>query len=140
MTLVLEEYFNCSICLKIYDNPFTINCGHTFCKNCLKRLSKSICPICRKPFKETNSNISMKKVIDDIQTFKQKEIQDKFFPCIKEQELRERKKLKLFMEKIYGKDFLCEYDYCNEYIKCITVDYLLYPNEILDKCQQSKIK
>eukprot|EP01120_Amphizonella_sp_Union-15-10_P016352 TRINITY_DN8599_c0_g1_i2.p1 TRINITY_DN8599_c0_g1~~TRINITY_DN8599_c0_g1_i2.p1 ORF type:complete len:107 (+),score=9.42 TRINITY_DN8599_c0_g1_i2:327-647(+) len=45
----------CPLCLEIFYNPSTIQCGHTFCSGCLKGYlincrSKSkplICPLCR---------------------------------------------------------------------------------------------
>ena len=42
----------CSICNDIFDCPTIINCGHTFCKNCIQKWTeekrnKSTCPICR---------------------------------------------------------------------------------------------
>lgn len=49
-----SEKFQCSICLdSIYKDKVTLNCGHTFHKNCLihyitQNSSKKRCPYCRK--------------------------------------------------------------------------------------------
>jgi Lon protease-like protein len=39
----------CPLCMRLFHDPIAINCGHTFCKNCLRRalaLSPA-CPLCR---------------------------------------------------------------------------------------------
>ncbi|XP_071508421.1 E3 ubiquitin-protein ligase Midline-1-like [Diadema antillarum] len=44
----------CPICLNTFVDPRLLSCSHTYCKDCLKRLSKSqkgreiTCPLCRK--------------------------------------------------------------------------------------------
>ncbi|XP_070575493.1 E3 ubiquitin-protein ligase RNF166-like [Ptychodera flava] len=64
-----EDSFICSICLEVYHRPVTVQCGHTFCAECLNphvedcKESKATphCPVCRKPFdsvsKERNHGI-----------------------------------------------------------------------------------
>ena len=56
----IKEYL-CSICLDIIDkdNFCIINCGHHFCKNCLRKYINQTkkcyeCPICRSNFEITN--------------------------------------------------------------------------------------
>lgn len=40
----------CVICLDKFTEPIILHCGHSFDKNCLKKLTKKECPICRKKF------------------------------------------------------------------------------------------
>ena len=51
----LEEQLTCAICLDLYTNPKTLSCLHSFCQQCLERLSLNpqgdnyfiSCPTCR---------------------------------------------------------------------------------------------
>ena len=51
----LEEELTCEVCLKIYKDPKTLPCHHSFCLKCLEEIPKqgeasSIkCPLCRSP-------------------------------------------------------------------------------------------
>ena len=57
----VEEEFNCTICLDIFYQPVTTECGHTFCKQCLQDALtiRHLCTICRAPiFKDSLSNLS----------------------------------------------------------------------------------
>ena len=55
----IEKYLTCSICQEIFDDPFRITCGHTFCKKCLneweKKSKNSLCPLCREEYIENFS-------------------------------------------------------------------------------------
>ena len=54
-----EDLLHCMICFEIYQNPKMLNCGHTFCKECLQgyyrtyqqqrraQSGKLPCPTCR---------------------------------------------------------------------------------------------
>jgi len=49
---ILRESLECSICNSLMLDPYTIQCGHTFCGNCLllwikERHEQSTCPQCR---------------------------------------------------------------------------------------------
>ncbi len=46
---IIKE-ITCSICYTIFKEPFTISCGHTFCKKCITKWLKinEICPICKR--------------------------------------------------------------------------------------------
>ncbi|XP_054481025.1 E3 ubiquitin-protein ligase TRIM21-like [Anoplopoma fimbria] len=48
--LPTEEQLSCSICLDVFTNPVTLQCGHNFCKNCitqhLNSNSQRQCPMC----------------------------------------------------------------------------------------------
>lgn len=51
---VLHDALSCSICNGLMLEPYTLHCGHTFCRACLGRWIKechasSTCPQCREP-------------------------------------------------------------------------------------------
>ncbi|CAN0088435.1 unnamed protein product [Scytosiphon promiscuus] len=45
----IPSEFECILCLRLYHEPVSLPCGHTYCRGCLKRAlaSKSQCPMCR---------------------------------------------------------------------------------------------
>lgn len=47
----INEYLFCSICLEVFDQPYRLKCGHTFCYNCIHRSyqisKKTICAQCK---------------------------------------------------------------------------------------------
>lgn len=64
-----EKHFLCSLCRKIFTNPVTIPCGHSFCLSCLshfwsKHLSR-YCPHCKRLFTE-RPNLSINHVLADV--------------------------------------------------------------------------
>uniref|UniRef100_A0A3B3DC10 LON peptidase N-terminal domain and ring finger 1 n=1 Tax=Oryzias melastigma TaxID=30732 RepID=A0A3B3DC10_ORYME len=46
--------FECSLCMRLFYEPVTTPCGHTFCKNCLERCLDHTphCPLCKESLKE----------------------------------------------------------------------------------------
>src|SRR6218665_1657632 len=55
----LREITECPICLNVFTDPRVLPCIHTFCLECLKRISETAqkgpedklpCPLCRKEF------------------------------------------------------------------------------------------
>ncbi|KAM4585190.1 LON peptidase N-terminal domain and RING finger protein 1 [Odontesthes bonariensis] len=44
----------CSLCMRLFYEPVTTHCGHTFCKNCLERCLDHTpqCPLCKESLKE----------------------------------------------------------------------------------------
>ncbi|XP_062904082.1 zinc-binding protein A33-like [Mobula hypostoma] len=46
----------CPVCLDIFTDPVSLECGHNFCRDCIKRCwekdAKIACPECREQFKE----------------------------------------------------------------------------------------
>lgn len=46
--------FECSLCMRLFYEPVTTPCGHTFCKSCLERCldHTSQCPLCKESLKE----------------------------------------------------------------------------------------
>ncbi|XP_067098499.1 E3 ubiquitin-protein ligase TRIM39-like [Osmerus mordax] len=54
-SLLSEEQFLCSICLDVFTDPVTIQCGHNFCMTCITTYWESSdllcqCPMCKKTF------------------------------------------------------------------------------------------
>jgi len=70
----ISRYLYCCICDEIFNNPIRIKeCGHTFCKTCLKKWAKinKHCPLCRKEFNIKNikrDNIAY-NIINDLEVF-----------------------------------------------------------------------
>ena len=48
--VLLENNFNCAICLQILRNPVVLSCVHRFCWSCLAQAASfgTCCPVCRK--------------------------------------------------------------------------------------------
>ncbi|CAK79293.1 unnamed protein product (macronuclear) [Paramecium tetraurelia] len=51
--LIMQQLFDCPICLQTLLQPITLTCGHTFCKPCVRSKyfyqSYNSCPVCRAP-------------------------------------------------------------------------------------------
>lgn len=62
--------FECSLCMRLFYQPVTTPCGHTFCKNCLERCldHNSQCPLCKESLKEYLAfrKYTITQVLDDI--------------------------------------------------------------------------
>ncbi|CAH2292010.1 E3 ubiquitin- ligase TRIM39-like [Pelobates cultripes] len=55
----MRDELTCSICLNIYTDPVTLQCGHNFCQACIRNVLESqvtsgvyTCPDCRSEFEE----------------------------------------------------------------------------------------
>jgi len=65
-----QTEYTCCICISIFNNPHKLNCGHTFCKECLYTVENKLCPLCRKPFMHDSVDIKPnKQILDDILSF-----------------------------------------------------------------------
>ncbi|XP_071313415.1 zinc-binding protein A33-like isoform X2 [Trachinotus anak] len=53
-SLIVEENFQCSICLSVFTKPVSIPCGHNFCFECISNYwdtTKTFpCPLCKEEF------------------------------------------------------------------------------------------
>mmetsp|Transcript_4840 Transcript_4840/g.9041 ORF Transcript_4840/g.9041 Transcript_4840/m.9041 type:complete len:330 (+) Transcript_4840:735-1724(+) len=63
------EELDCPLCLRVFYEPVTSSCGHSYCKNCLLECFKRgrKCPICRKPASISNSvpvTIVLQKLVE----------------------------------------------------------------------------
>ncbi|CAL8357497.1 unnamed protein product [Merluccius merluccius] len=54
MSVLSVSDFECPLCIRLFYEPVTTPCGHTFCKNCVKRsLDHNLrCPLCKQPLQE----------------------------------------------------------------------------------------
>ena len=67
----IEDELQCTICLDILFKPVTTECGHTFCKECLKEslAHRRQCTICREPIFPDGIitlpvNITLQKIVE----------------------------------------------------------------------------
>lgn len=69
-TSSLEKHLICPICMELFENPLTLGCGHTFCKECLScnfQYSDRVCPLCKEPQHDTPGvNIVIKNLIQQV--------------------------------------------------------------------------
>lgn len=67
----LTNEFECVLCLKLFYEPATLPCGHTFCRHCIKQATtfNNKCPLCRTIF-HSNFNppitISLKNILEKL--------------------------------------------------------------------------
>ena len=67
MSTSIEDFIKCPICMEIINNLCDLDCGHSFCKNCIELWlkNKKTCPICtKKPKKLKKPNYIAKSIID----------------------------------------------------------------------------
>ena len=63
-----ETELQCAVCYGVFMEATTINCGHTFCKNCIHewQKKKSNCPVCRTDIKHMVAVKTMDNFVDKI--------------------------------------------------------------------------
>ncbi len=65
----LKYVLNCQICTCLMSDPTTLQCGHSFCRDCTIRwffkYNKSNCPVCRQENKQEipQVNVNLKQLI-----------------------------------------------------------------------------
>lgn len=69
----LEDQLVCPVCLEVFKQPLMLQCGHSYCKDCVLSLSGNLdnyftCPVCRKMVDSSSSspNVSLARVIDTL--------------------------------------------------------------------------
>ena len=98
-----ESQLQCSICNETYALPSVINCGHTYCDECIEGWkaknasgSPATCPICRGDIILTHPNTVLEQFIE--------KFVDNFFPQdaknLRVEFVKERKKKKEDREKL----------------------------------------
>ncbi len=66
--------FDCPLCFQLLYEPITLECGHTFCRDCLYQAFqfKKHCPLCRKHSSidtiTSSSNILISKLLEKYNT------------------------------------------------------------------------
>ena len=70
----VSRYLFCAICNEIFNSPVRIKeCGHTFCRKCIKNWGKlhASCPFCRTAFNPKNlkKDIIAHNIINDLDVF-----------------------------------------------------------------------
>ena len=65
----MTEELECVLCLKLFHEPITTPCGHTFCRACLFRAldHSQGCPLCRSPvvlLPDHPVTITIQKMVD----------------------------------------------------------------------------
>ncbi|XP_019739709.1 LON peptidase N-terminal domain and RING finger protein 1 [Hippocampus comes] len=58
LSVLTVSDFECPLCIRLFHEPVTTPCGHTFCKNCIERsLDHNLrCPLCKQPLQEYLKN------------------------------------------------------------------------------------
>uniref|UniRef100_A0A8C6TIQ2 LON peptidase N-terminal domain and ring finger 1 n=1 Tax=Neogobius melanostomus TaxID=47308 RepID=A0A8C6TIQ2_9GOBI len=58
LSILSVSDFECPLCIRLFFEPVTTPCGHTFCKNCLERsLDHNLrCPLCKQALQEYFKN------------------------------------------------------------------------------------
>ncbi|RWR99599.1 RING finger protein nhl-1-like protein [Dinothrombium tinctorium] len=69
----VESALLCRICYDKMVRPFTLPCQHTFCIECIRKLSRNqenygLCPFCSKPFRLPQTVTEYNYVIEDIKS------------------------------------------------------------------------
>lgn len=64
----LRDDFDCPLCLKIFYQPISLHCGHTFCRGCIKRSLnlQPHCPVCRTSTYLDPAHVSPNYLITDL--------------------------------------------------------------------------
>lgn len=67
----LNEHLTCSICMNLFNKPYSSECGHIFCKSCVLNWAKTSksCPVCRNPISRISRAIVIENILDDMQVF-----------------------------------------------------------------------
>ncbi|XP_067089616.1 bloodthirsty-related gene family, member 2 [Osmerus mordax] len=69
ISLLSEKHFLCALCKKIFSNPVTIPCGHSFCRACLchywSRQHCDYCPLCKRVY-QAKPDLSVNRILADV--------------------------------------------------------------------------
>lgn len=67
----IKNEFECILCSKLYYEPATLPCGHTFCRHCISQstIFNNKCPACRTIFHNNFSppiTVSLKNILEKL--------------------------------------------------------------------------
>ncbi|XP_071504789.1 uncharacterized protein [Diadema antillarum] len=79
---ISSQNLECPICLTLFNQPKLLTCSHTFCKDCLERISQTepnqetiACPVCRKgtpvpsgDVGRLQTNVPLSSLVDEVKT------------------------------------------------------------------------
>lgn len=71
---------DCSLCFKVFYQPITVHCGHSFCRECLCRAMDYAqkCPLCREPVLIRPETHPVTIVLDNlVQKYKEEEYKER---------------------------------------------------------------
>lgn len=72
LSILSVSDFECPLCIRLFFEPVTTPCGHTFCKNCMERsLDHNLrCPLCKQPLQEyfKNRKFNVTSLLQDMMT------------------------------------------------------------------------
>ena len=92
----LAKHYSCTICQEIFIEPSVANCGHSFCKKCIKKWKRqngnnTKCPLCRKRIRKISPNQAVDGFLEEfISILFTNEEKDSRNTVIKERLLLER--------------------------------------------------
>ena len=63
-----DTHLQCPICIEVYIMPTSLNCGHTFCMDCIVEWKKKVkrCPVCRAMIKHMASSTALDQFITEM--------------------------------------------------------------------------
>ena len=73
---LLSNSVECPVCLKLYSEPRILtNCGHTFCRECISRVTLQgliRCPLCavETPVLSTKNNYALQELLETLASHK----------------------------------------------------------------------
>lgn len=72
----ISGFLTCTICQEIFDDPYRVTCGHTFCCKCLEKWHKNninnpTCPLCRENYEPdyTGKDLIAQSIINELQVY-----------------------------------------------------------------------
>lgn len=69
----LEEQLRCPVCLEVFSEPLMLQCGHSYCRGCVRSmdmdpLGQLLCPVCRCPVNGDSPppNVALARIVDTL--------------------------------------------------------------------------